>query len=162
MMSMNIILDFLSSASTIVALITLAVDVRERHRNERFSQAQNVACWLTASLTTGRQEVTISNDNQVPIYEVSLSLDDVQSPDSYGKTEEWCSFVESVPPGTHHINVPFGGGGMCHHYGPSISFKDAKGLYWHRDVSGKLIQIHEETRKFRKLSLPTQETGLID
>ncbi len=162
MISMNTILDFLSSAGTIVALITLTVDVRERYRNEQISQAQNVACWLTTNLNAGQQEVTISNDNQVPIYEVSLSLDDLQSPDYHGETEEWCSFVQSVPPGIHRIYVPSAGGGMCHRYGPSITFKDAKGRYWHRNAIGKLTQIHEETKKFRKLLSPTVETGLID
>lgn len=162
MANMNTILDALSSAGTIVALLSLAVDVKEHRRNERISQAQNVACWLATPLSAGWQEVVISNDNHVPIYEVSLSIDDVQSPAKYGKTGDWCSFVESVPPGIHRINVPSAGGGMCHHYGPSITFKDAKGLYWHRDVSGRLIQIHEETRKFRKLPLPTSETGVIE
>lgn len=161
-MNLNTTLDVLSSAGTIVALLTLVVEIKENRKNKRLNQAQNVACWMNSNFSQKGQEVIILNNNQVPIYEVSISIDDVQYPADHGVTEDWCSFEEIVPPGIHHIYVPSGGGGMCHHYGPSITFKDAKGQYWHRDVSGKLILIHQETRKFRKLSLPTGETGLID
>ena len=80
-MNLNTVLDALSSAGTIVVLITLVIEVREHRKNERIKQAQNVACWMgSAPLWQDGQEVVISNDNQVPIYEVSLSVDDVQDP----------------------------------------------------------------------------------
>ena len=111
----------------------LYIHVHMYRRTNRISHAQNVA-WLHAtSLNAGLQEVVISNDNQVPIRmhnEVSLSIDDVQSPDYHRETKGWYSFLEFVSPWIHRINVPSAGDGMWHHYGSSITFKDVGRQCW--------------------------------
>lgn len=46
------------------------------------------------------------------------------------KGDEYCCYVQCLPPGDFIVNVPFKSDGMSMRFGPSVTFRDARGVNW--------------------------------
>ena len=130
-------------------------------------QAVKVACWQTSedcdSQIFEREDcdfvsVHISNSSSEPVYEVVLSQDiiDHDMTTVMQTGSRCCIYLQCVPPGDYITVLPWGGPGMHMQFSPSISFRDAAGMNWHRDANGILTKIQVSTVEFRKLDLPVE------
>lgn len=74
-----------------------------------------------------------------------------------GKGDVHCTCVYCVPPGVYFLKTieeeeDFYG--MCKHFGPSITFKDARGKYWTRNAQGNLKKEQGSSLDVRHVSFP--------
>lgn len=135
------------------------------NRIRQKKQAVQIACWETSEecdLEIPESEdsefvfVHIANSSSEPVYEAVLSFDLVNYDMStiLQTGSDNCKYLHCIPPGDYVTVLPWRGPGMHMKFGPSITFRDAAGLYWHRDANGILRRISKESVRFRKLDLP--------
>ena len=158
----DIVLRILSSSGTIVALVALAYQIITEREEKLREQANDVSPWVDEYHTIacdreGAVAVMICNHSNHPIYEVAFSVDDMNcSGNVVGSGSENCSIINILPPGVYVSDVDFGGGGMCHKFNSSITFRDHSGRYWTRNANGVLIREKGKNVIYnkRKLSQP--------
>ena len=126
-------------AAVVVALYIATRETRRLQKRDRADQAHQISAWRLVQLGFG--EVVVSNASSLPIYDVLISYGVAYGagpPFSLGNANQ--TFVVRIPPGRYLVKEPkHGGGGMSVLVGPSISFRDANGLFWRRDAKGELI-----------------------
>lgn len=158
----DIVLKILSSSGTIVALVALVYQIITERGEKLREQANDVSTWVDKDYIIARHEegvtaVIICNHSKYPIYEVAFSVDDMNcSGNAVGRGSENCSIINILPPGVYASDIDFGGGGMCHKFNSSITFRDHSGRYWTRNANGLLIREKGENVIYnkRKLSQP--------
>lgn len=87
------IIDIITSLATIVALITLSYQIYVRHKDEKIKQASFVSCWMIED--EKKTIVRISNYSLNPIYDVVVSVDDIQG-SSLVKGDDNCKLYYSA------------------------------------------------------------------
>ena len=106
-------------AAVVVALYIATRETRRLQKRDRADQAHQISAWRLVQLGYG----------------VAYGAG---PPFSLGNANQ--TFVVRIPPGRYLVKEPKrGGGGMSVLVGPSISFRDANGLFWRRDARGELI-----------------------
>ena len=158
----------LSSFGTIAAFIGLFVQIRKNRKDEQFSQAKNISCWIDADNPTGSDNpldkksetwIALLNDSNLPIYDVIVSVDDILSSE-IGVGDDRCSYCSVIPSGhylvlTHPIDHY-----MNRIFNASISFRDSLGRSWTRSANGELTEVRKKTVfEIRKITLPPIETS---
>ena len=97
-----------------------------------------------------------------PIYDVIVSIDRVDLKD-VGQGDDQCTCVYCVPPGVYllkTIREEEDYYDMCKHFGPSITFRDARGKYWTRNAQGKLKKQCRDCFVTRDISFPPAFTSI--
>ena len=153
------ILDF----GTVAALVTLGYQMKKDFHQDFWDQATKVSSWIEDEMQiTGEglfAIVCICNASESPIYDVIISRDRVDGNDTESlKGDDECDYALCIPPGTHYAKIRSNGNGMHARFNSSISFRDTRGNYWHRDACGHLSVINESTIRFRGLTLPVIES----
>lgn len=150
----------IASIGTIITSWILIHQFRQERSENKRRQASLVSCWLDETDNQIMKEcIIVSNDSELPIYEVCVSCDDLnvsnidKVADCVG-TKDQCAYVPVIPPGRYKILTEYQGRGMCHLFNSSITFKDTYGNYWTRNAIGSLVCHKDSTTKIRKLDLP--------
>ena len=172
----NVCIDFGDLATWITGIATLALIIigfiqiniertlrikRERDIEKRTKrrQAELISSWIvTEDLYQNNYQIWISvlNQSNQPIYQVIVSLVELSnSPKFEGFPSSFREFIDIVPPGQGYVAINFAGGGMHHHVGVEIAFKDVAGNNWLRKAIGELIEIENSPLEYYQIALPT-------
>ena len=132
-------LDFGAIVTMLALIYTIGKDIYERNRR----QAYSISCWIDSDFP-GKHKgdtlpVIVSNPSEQPIYDAVIAIDVVDDTGARDiRKEDLASYVICVPPGTYYVFVPWYGGGASMHFNSAITFRDARGNWWHRDAAGKI------------------------
>lgn len=160
--------SIIASLGTIITSVILIIQFYQEKKRNKKKQASLISCWLDESdkqLNPSKECIIISNDSELPIYEVCVSCDDlnIQKTDKIlsciGKKEENCAYIPVIPPGSYKVRIDYKGRGMCHLFNSSITFKDTFGNYWTRNAIGVLKCHKENTTTLRNLGLPVMPSS---
>ncbi|TFC06546.1 hypothetical protein [Cryobacterium sp. MDB2-33-2] len=152
---------FGTAAAVVTALVIASKEGRRIRKDADWNQAQKISAWVrypdVFRPDSGRTVVSNSSDAQ--IWDVFLSEGSVSRGDgaAYKTGSEANACVLKVPPGLWMLPFPprFGqGSGMGTHVDVSISFRDARGLFWRRDANGKLTQTEREPESELQVDAP--------
>ena len=155
--------SIIASLGTIITSVILIIQFYQEKKRNKTKQASLISCWLNESDKQSNpleECIVISNDSELPIYEVCVSCDDLniiasgKFTDCIGKKEENCAYIPVIPPGSYKVHLEYKGRGMCHLFNSSITFKDTFGNYWTRNAIGVLRCHKENTATIRNLCLP--------
>lgn len=153
----------LTAVGTIVALVALIYQWYKDLRNKEWEQAWQIACWSRNEVSLPDEGyIIISNTSKQPIYDVIVSIDRVDLKD-VGQGDDQCTCVYCVPPGVYllkTIREEEDYYDMCKHFGPSITFRDARGKYWTRNAQGKLKKQCRDCFVTRDISFPPAFTSI--
>ena len=154
--------DFICFIGTPVALIALIYQIYKDKKEYNEKQANLVAVWIDTDMTNnGTSVVIISNDSELPIYEVVVSRDMIFENESLeSKTTNNCAYINTVPSGKYQIEIKNSGGGMCKQFEASITFRDVRGKYWSRNATGRIKSIKMNSIDFRELVRPVGSTSI--
>ena len=150
---MSSIGSLLAGAGSIAAFATFIYQICQNRRR----QAEHISCWHVEGRT-----VAVINNSQLPVYDIVVSIDDYNL-QKVGKGPNSCSYILVLPPGEYEVNTPYNGGGMHHHFGASITFRDHRGVYWTKNVVGQLAKDGKRKKShiIRQLPLPLDEALYI-
>lgn len=139
------IAEIIGGAGTIVAVVSLIVELRKVSVERKLECSSKISAWIDHERSSTKKErVIICNSSSVPIYDVVVSVDLYgDSLELMKKGNECCKYITCVPPGRFSVALPYDGGGMHMKFGASITFRDHKGKYWTRLSSGRLVE-HEK------------------
>ena len=152
--------DIICSIGTPVALIALIYQIYKDRRYNIEKQANSVAAWIDMDITEiGTAVVIISNDSELPIYEVVVSRDLLYKNESEeSKNDNNCVYIQTVSSGKYKVDVQSTGGGMNKKFEASITFRDARGKYWSRNAAGKIKAIKQNSIDYRELVRPVSSS----
>lgn len=139
--------DWFAAVGTIgavaVALYLAEKGARDQRGREREAQASCISSWHQP----GREDVVISNPSSSAIYNVAISFGV-----SYGEGEpfqqgnEFNVFLRALPAGESRIHEPPTPPELVgRELAVSVTFKDAQGVHWRRDATGKLYETAEQS-----------------
>lgn len=131
------IFDIISSCGTIIAILALAYQWYKDRRERKEWQARSVSAWIKYEPFSAVAFVNVSNQSNLPIYEVVISIDPYENDIQTGRK---CTVVQCIPPGIHCYEVPFQLSGMHMKFGASLSFRDCFENAWTRKSNGKMVQ----------------------
>lgn len=148
-----------TTAAVIVALWQSGRETRKQRKDERMSQARNVAAWIASdtlvpsngdTVKAGDQQevVHIKNGSEVPIYTASVVLVSLKGTkaehgeDVVYRSPEMASLAvfSVVPPGTYRTTfaLPPWANKKEQRVGVEVAFKDSAGRSWVRRGNGEL------------------------
>lgn len=160
-----------TTAAVIVALWQSGRETRKQRKDERMSQARNVAAWIASDALVpssgdpvkagDRQEVVhIKNGSEVPIYTVSVVLVPLKGTEAErgevlvtnGPEMASLSVYSVVPSGTYRATfaLPPWANKKEQRVGVEVAFKDSAGRSWVRRGNGELKSLgKKDPRKGR-------------
>lgn len=150
--------------AVVVALYLAGRDSRQRARERRRHQADNITGWLEFQSHPDQPptlSLTILNGSSQLAYRVIASLVPVRGtapPDWRNKgnhePKDFREFVGELRPGTTTRAIEYPGGGSFIRWAVELTFRDAAGQVWLRSADGRLNQIKDEPAAYYGLHEP--------
>lgn len=139
--------SMVTAATAIISVIFTGYQLEQQNKKvDDTSQANQISVWTEPEVTTGSaiEYVHISNQSEQPIYDVGISIDEVdERKTSLGKyNDRDCKFIQCLPIGDYKVEVK-SQRDNDKEYNASISFRDANGQNWYRDAAGNLRKTGE-------------------
>lgn len=154
-----------SVGAVIVALFVATRESRLRRKENTRKQADSISAWpIYFGLLHSKKLVIISNNTQLPIYDVLVSFGVAYGAgQGYSEGDDYQSMILRVPPGEYFVKSPKDyGGGMHTQLGVAISFRDVNGKFWLRDATGVLTELFIPPFDFMKVSQPISSWEHLD
>ena len=139
--------SMVTAATAIISVIFTGYQLEQQNKKvDDTSQVNQVSVWVEPEVATGSavEYVHISNQSAQPIYDVGISIDEVdERKTSLGKyNAQDCKFIQCIPIGEYKVEVK-SQRDKNKEYNASISFRDANGQNWYRDAAGNLRKTGE-------------------
>ena len=159
----NSIVTIVGSFGTIVAIVSLIVELHYKIKQEKLRVASMVSVYYRdINKSYDSKIIVINNNSGAVINDVIVSMDIYGESAELGKGDRRCINCAAVPPGNYYLIAPFGGNAAGANFAPSVTFRDNIGVYWTRYSNGTLKKHRKKISVISGTCLPSIRYRQID